>query len=517
MDLNQLADKLKASQANSLAYYEKGKKCTKSFQQVYADVKRATAYCWELGLRPGHRVGLVGKNSYEWIVLDLACVIRGIITVPLDPGARHSSAELVEEFELSFLFTSQKDLLGTAPQVRPLGEVVAGPEPDGELKQVQHPGEGVFTLICTSGTSGKAKAIEVKKKSFDHLVQHTQDMYQFNDRDRFLVFLPLHIYLERCYVYAAILYGFSVIVTPVELVFHAIRNDRPTVIVGIPYFFESVQRVFLEKIGEKWHYRAFYGLYRRLRKAGLGFLFGGRFVPFIKAWGGGIRYLLTGAAPIKKSVLEFYRDMGIILYEGYGMSEIGGMITLNSPGAYKLGSVGKPFPHKKITFDAAGQIHVQSDYHANATYYKGSREQNEATYHPGGVVATGDLGYLDKDGFLFINGRSKDLIILSTGKKVHPHAVEEKIENSGLCRNSLVYGNDKPYLVALLNGKGPAADVRQALEKLNAGVPEEEKVRCYHLIDEPFTPENGLLTASMKVNRNGIIRKYQQELEALYN
>jgi long-chain acyl-CoA synthetase len=519
MDLNNLLQKLRTSTSNGIEYYEKGKKHRKNFSQVHDDVAKVACYLRSLGLKPGSRVGILGKNSYEWILIDLACTLQGIITLPLDPGAKSDLDEVLSDFELGYIFCSIREYNGKSAAVIPFTTVFnSSAQAQASIEPYTYSGDDVFTVISTSGTSGKSKSIEIKKKSFDSLVKHSQDMYNFRSDDRFLVFLPLHVYLERCYVYAAILLDFDVIITSIELVFHSIRNDKPTVIIGIPYFFENVQRMFMQKINEKLVYKLFFRSYLGLKKAGLGFLFGNKFSPFVKLWGGGIRYLLTGSAPIKRSVLEFYRNMGIILYEGYGMSEIGGMVALNAPGAVKLGSVGKPFPGKKVFFDKEGQIFVQSDDNANTTYYKSTREQNESTYLPGGVVATGDLGYLDKDGFLFIKGRSKDLIILSTGKKIHPQRVEERLENSGLFQGSLVYGNDKPFLVALLscNG-GPALNVKEVLDKLNDNIPDEEKIRQVHIIHEKFTIENGMLTPTLKVNRKGIIQKYEKELESLYN
>lgn len=520
MNLNHLMSAMQQSADNCIEYYEKGAKHRKTFAQVYQDVVRAAGHLRRRGLQKGDRVGILGKNAYEWVVADLACFASGLITLPLDASHSFRVAETLAEYDLALILTNAAPYLDGTPGVLSFAELMHGTGAGEEaLAPVAYADDDVFTLISTSGTSGKFKLIEVRKKSFDHLVGQTQALFGFNPRDRFLVFLPLHVYLERCYVYAAVLLGFSVILTPLEYVFNSIQKDRPTVIIGVPYFFENVYQGFRQKIAANRTYSLVLNLYLLLRRLGLGFLTGNRFPPFVKLWGGSIRYLLTGSAPIKKKVLTFYEQMGVPLYEGYGMSEIGGMIALNHPGSRRIGSVGKPFPGKEVTIDAEGQVLVKSAFHANTRYYKAPPEENQRTYVGNDTVATGDLGYFDRDGFLFLNGRKKDLIVLSTGVKVHPSAVEEKVESTGLFHNCLVYGNDRPYLVAVVVPKDPGMDrraVRTALDRLNATLPAAEKIVNFHVAGEQFTAKNGMLTTSLKVNRPAVAAAFSRELNALY-
>jgi long-subunit acyl-CoA synthetase (AMP-forming) len=142
--------------------------------------------------------------------------------------------------------------------------------------------DDVFTVNFTSGTTGLPKTIELKKKSFDHLVAGAQALYDFRVSDRFLIFLPLHVYLDRCYIYAAILIGFSVVLTPMEMLFTSLKSDRPSVIIGIPYFFETVQAQFIARINARWYFRAIMKLYLSAKKFG----FMKSFPPFLKVWGG---------------------------------------------------------------------------------------------------------------------------------------------------------------------------------------------------------------------------------------
>lgn len=524
MDLVNLAEKLSNSHSNLLEYYKEGKKHIVPFKEVYHDVIKVANFLKSKDVAPRSRVIILGKNSYDWVVIDLACIISGIITIPLEVGKTYDLEELFDYFESDLLLTNLPEIAELGHEkVLPFHEVIHLSNQQNlandEFVPYQYQPEDVFTFIFTSGTLGKSKFIEVKKKSFDHLISESQGLFNFRNEDRFLVFLPLPIYLERVYVYSAILLDFSVIITPLELVFHSIQNDKPSIIIGVPYFFETFRNKFLEKIKSKVLYSVVFKSYLLLKSLGIGFLFGHKFAPFVKAWGGNIRYLLTGSAPITKGTLLFYEKMGITLYEGYGMSEIGGMITLNSPDIVKLGSVGKPFPGKDVIISDIGEILVKSDKMANQHYYKMPKEESDKTYIEPNCVATGDIGYFDQDGFLFINGRIKDLIVLSSGKKIHPGGLEELLIETGLVANALVYGDNKPNLVAVVVPKTPditQEEIRVALKKINEKLSVDERILNIYFYDQPFTIQNKMLTNSLKLNRKSVVEQLQNEIEGLY-
>ncbi len=526
MNLNELENKLRTSAENRIEYYDNGKKWVKKFSEVYIDVLKARSFLKANGFVRGQRVAIIGKNAYEWILVDIACLLTGIVTVPMETTGKFFDPENgFEAFGIDALFTNLPQYISANhPRIFSFDQVLDPADQRTGADQSFTPAvcyapDDIFTIIFTSGTSGRSKAIEVRKKSFDHLISGTQSLYNFGAGDRFLVFLPLSIYLERCYVYSAILLGFDVILTPFEYIFHAIQNDKPTIIIGVPFFFENFQEKFNEKINSKFIYKTVFGAYNFLVSIGLGFVFKNRFSPFLKAWGGHARYLLTGSAPIKKDTLLFYKKMGITLYEGYGMSEIGGMITLNSPGQVKLGSVGKVFPGKEVFTDDEGQIIVRCDLHANNCYFRAQAGQNEEVYIDTNSVATGDIGYIDKDGFVFINGRKKDIIVTSLGKKNHPVYIEEILSRSGLFANVIVFGNDKPFLVAMLVPKRPsitANEVKEAVNNANLLLSPDEKILRYFTADTPFSIENEMLTTSLKVNRKKIESIYYNDIEKLY-
>jgi long-subunit acyl-CoA synthetase (AMP-forming) len=203
------------------------------------------------------------------------------------------------------------------------------------------------------------------------------------------------------------------------------------------------------------------------------------------------------------------------------MNEVGGIIALNAPASVRLGSVGKVFPGKKILFDQQNQILVQSDFHGNDRYLHSTSEENSRTYLPGNVVATGDTGYLDKEGFLFINGRIKDVIVLANGRKVYPFLVEQRLARLNHIEQCMVYGDTRPFLSAVIVSTQIGKKIsRKSLENeiahLNESSPPEENVLHFHVVDQPFSIANGLMTTALKLNRKAIELKYQEELEEGY-
>lgn len=519
MDLNDLFVNLQKSD-QKVIYYEKGARKEKEYSDMYTDIAHAVSYLKSLSLRQGDRVGIVGKNSYPWMVVDLACICCGYITVPLDAKFTKDLREKIEEYQLSYVLVG--NAAEEAERIISFEKVLAyRNEVQERLHPVQIDDLDVFTFNFTSGTSGMPKAIETKKMSFNNLINESQKLFKFRKEDRFLIFLPLNVYLERCYIYASILIGFDIILINPEYVFTALQKESPTVIIGVPYFFENVQRLFNAKAKSNIVLKSMLGIYTFFKKIGLGFMFNHRFPIFVKLWGGKIRYLLCGSAPIKRSVLDFYDHMGLKIYEGYGMNEIGGMVSLNYPENIKYGSVGKAFPGKKISFDEQGQIMVQSKYNANETYYKpqGVVEKN-VTYLENNMVATGDVGYEDEEGFIYITGRIKDLIVLSSGIKVHPAFIERKMQQGmNTITDCCIYGDNKPFLTALVvpkNINSSKQEIEDQIRKINEDLPSEQKIYDFFISKEAFTAENKMLTSAFKLNRKEIYNQFNSEFEKLY-
>lgn len=522
LNINNVIQKLKGNHIKSFHYYnEKGKKVTKKYNEIYNDILATLVSFEELGISKGDRVGIIAKTSYEWAVIDLACIYKAVMTVPFDINKVENIQEVINEYELRYVFTDNADneysnkILG----FKDLIYLKPPTELSNDIPIETYDDEEPFTMIFTSGTSGKEKSIEIKSKSFNDLIVNTQKMFKFDSQDNILIFLPLHIYLERCFIYMGILLDIEVTLTPTEYLFKSIKRDMPTIIIGIPYFFENLSNLFLQEISQKRRQYLSFKLYQLLKNTGLNFLSPNVFPHFKKFWGGKIRYLISGTAPCKMKTLELYNKMGVPIYEGYGMSEIGGLLSLNFPGNMKIGSVGKVFPNKKIKFDSNNQILVTGKNIANSKYYKAGNGDNEKTFLPDSWVATGDTGYFDNDGYLYINGRIKDDIVMSSGIKVQPVPIEQKLDSSKLINSSVVIGDGRAHLVALISPIDKKISqnlLDDELIKINKILSKNEKIRRYYILDEDFSPFNGTLTSAFKLNRGYIAEKYKKEINDLY-
>jgi long-chain acyl-CoA synthetase len=254
---------------------------------------------------------------------------------------------------------------------------------------------------------------------------------------------------------------------------------------------------------------------------------------------------VSGSAALSKEVAEFVDNLGITVYEGYGMTECSGVATANTPGARKVGSVGKAIPGMEITLDhdspgadaEQGEIVIRGEG-VMKEYYGKPGETQEAVKH--GALRSGDLGKFDQEGYLYITGRVKELYKLENGKYVAPAPLEEKLQLSPFIAQALVHGADRPYNVALIvpdlaavkgwaSEQGLPADGPELLknEKVKALIGKElerwsedwkgyERVKKFELLAEEFTTANDMLTPSLKLKRRNALKRYEPNIQALY-
>jgi long-chain acyl-CoA synthetase len=271
------------------------------------------------------------------------------------------------------------------------------------------------------------------------------------------------------------------------------------------------------------------------------------FTKIVDKFGGRLKYAFSGGAALSREVAEFIDGLGITVYEGYGLTETSPIATANRPGAHKIGSVGKPIEDVKIVIDKSQTAADAKDgeiviYGPNVMQgYFNRDEENKAVFTDDKGFRTGDLGYVDDEGFLYITGRLKELYKLQNGKYVAPAPLEEQIKLSPFITNVMVYGDNRLFNVALVvpdfttlkpwaeeQGIDTSSDakliedpkVKQQLqdevEKYAAAFKGFEEIKKIALLPEDFTTENGMLTPSMKVKRRVVTQKYEEKLESLY-
>jgi long-chain acyl-CoA synthetase len=457
----------------------------RTWHDVRHDVAAVAARLEAVGMRPGDNIGLLANNCYEWLLADLACLLLGCVSVPFDVRRQWEVRRLPDDYDLKLLITDVPH--EASSRILTISSLLPGLAAAPRSPHRFSP-KDPYTVKFSSGTTAHPKALQTRTLHFSHMAEHIQAQFPLDDSDHYLLLMPLSIYLQRFFIHLSILADANVTVGPMEQAPWLLRNSRPTIFIGVPQLLKSLLAVYHNQ---------------RERNPGvkLGDLFGGR-----------MRYLWTGTAPIDRAtLLEFERE-GVPVYEGYGMSETG-LIAKNWPGASRIGSVGKPFPGKFVELGPGGEVIVRSEYHASDGYWRG---EDEGVFLGGGRIATGDVGRFDADGFLFLSGRTKDAIVLSSGYKVFPSTVEERLLACGPIRDCLVYGQGQAYLTALLVPASEAVtdeELAAALAQANAGSPVHEQVLAFLRARDSG---NGLRNSAGKLDRKTAHAYYGEQLQELY-
>ncbi|SES04801.1 Long-chain acyl-CoA synthetase (AMP-forming) [Streptomyces sp. yr375] len=468
---------------------------TLSLADLYERSGRLAARLRERGVGPGSRIGILAANSLEWVLLDLAALRLKAETAGFEPGKFEPSAELMDRYGITLLFT---DRPGTAPGTVPIADVRPMSEKPGEesepLPAVRYAPLDTTTVKFTSGSTGVPKGLAATAGSIDGSLHAVRQIFAHGPGDDVFVFLPLSLLQQRYWIYSALVDGHDVTVSTYEAAFAVLPKARPTVVMGVPAFYESARR----------HIEA------RARRAGTPVaevargLFGDR-----------VRYLWTGSAPASAAVLSFFNGAGLPIFEGYGLNETC-IVTKNHPGAHREGSVGQVLPGKEVIIGEDGVISVRSDHPVNVRYAYAAPGDSERVFGPDGTVRTGDLGHLDDDGFLFVQGRADDVIVLDNGRKIVVRPIEERLRASGeAIAECVLYCPAQTDLVAVVSPAGLPADheaIAAQLALANSDLEPDERIRRVIVAKEPFSIENGLLTSQFKPRRKQIHEVHQQEI-----
>jgi long-chain acyl-CoA synthetase len=484
---------------NRITAYQGGRKIVYTLD-VLDQLAAGLAGHWRsIGLQPGDRVGVLAKNSIEWVLIDLAAIKSGIVTAGFEAGRFQPTAELLERYGLRLLYSdtgsSDHPRILESRRVTELAATASLAAP----ADIRYGRRDTITLKFTSGSTGEPKGLGASAGSIDASLAAVQGMFEHGAGDNVLVFLPLSLLQQRYWIYSALAYGHDVTLATHEFVFPVAREARPTVIMGVPAFYETVRRrvetMAPEAVGD----------------------LGARRRELERTLGSRIRYCWTGSAPASLEVLRFFNDCGMPLYEGYGMNETC-IIAKNHRHACRPGSVGQVLPHKRVRIEAGGAIVVGSDDPVNTHYAYCRPGDNERVFLPNGDVRTGDLGYLDDDGFLYVLGRADDVLVLSNGRNVPARPLEDGVKKHPAVADCVLYGAGRPFLVAVVSPADEPADhpaILGHIDRLNEKLHEQEQIR-WAVVADRFTVDNGLLSSQHKPKRNEIYGRYRQAIEDAY-
>jgi len=564
-----------------------------TYREFAQEVDRMRGALAGLGVGKGDAIAIISDNRVEWAVMAYASFGLGAALVPMyeaqldkdwefianDCGAKVlvvASTAILEKTK-PFLDTmpALKELIllsgdtGGAAHVHDYRKLLAS---GGEHEAIKpSPGE-TACLIYTSGTTGIPKGVVLSHANIASNVESGLSVFPITKEDRSLSFLPwAHSFGQTAELHCLVAAGASMgICESVSKILENLAEVRPTILVSVPRIFNRIYGAVQKQISEKPQLvRSLVSAAQRAvgkQRDGKSLSFGEGLIlglanrlVFSKVrgrFGGRLRYAVSGGAAISRDVAEFIDGLGITVYEGYGLTETSPAVAMNIPGARKIGSVGKPLPGIVVKIDAAsgkrteegrdeGEIVV---YGPNVMQGYHKRDDETAAVFtkdlvPGKVgFRTGDMGYLDADGFLYITGRIKEQYKLENGKYVVPTPLEEDLKLSPLIANVMVYGDNRPHNVALVvanleairswaEGEGvslpPATQailehpkVRELyareIKKYSEKFKGFESVQDFALLESDFTTDNGMLTPSLKLKRRAVLEKYGSVIDALY-
>ncbi len=524
LDLTELVARLRR-QTSSILTLEAGSVVRRSHAQLHDDVIAAYETLRSWGVKAGSRVGIRLANCYNWIVYDLALIKVGAVSVAFtEDFAKSSPQELADRYNLSLLLlsvrerTAETDNLPTIAYVDgPKSQIRARNDNDAEpADHLDHP-----WMIFSSGSAGGVKGLRLNRKgvekNIDRLVRHAGVRHD----DRLILFLPMSNFQQRAMYYAALWFGFDLIVTEPARLFYALKELKPTILIAPPALYELFElRVINATPFARW--------LGPIVGRGINMIPGARtrdavakriFRNVYNALGGNMRIMLTGMAPIRRSTLSLFASMRLPLLEVYGLTEAGN-VAANLPGANRLGSVGKPIPGVHVRLAEDKEILVHSLPAFADEYFECSAGENERTFIGNGWIATGDVGRFDADGYLYIVGRKKEIIVTSGGKKVHPEMIEAEIDGCGDVAKSVVFGGPgAPFLIAVVemrdaNDAAARSRVAAHVDACNKGRTAYEVAKVIYS-DVAFTRENNFLRPNLKLDRRRIAAHFGSALQEL--
>ena len=531
MKLENILDKFLENKNNYIEFYENTVKRKKYFSDLKVDALNMLSFLKSCKLKRKSRIGILGENSYSWILIDIACYLGGYISVPIHDNITDINLieKIYSDLYLSLIFIDENivdyDLIQQNKKIksyilnRVISNIYKNISDDISIPKEDE----TISIISTSGTTAIPKYFSISSLPFNDFMKNAKQMFDFNNDDKLAIFLPLSHYGQRIYLYGAIIYGYNIVMCTPQNIQYMLKNDKPTIIIAVPYFYETIYETFQTAISysikNKLIYKSYFWLKKylpmKLNQKMKNIIFN----EMKEMLGGKIRIMVTGSAPISKKIIEFYNFANLPLYEGYGTSETG-IVSLNYPGNFKIGSVGKLVPNKEVFFDNEGKIYVRGNACWAKEYLNVDKKQNSNVFLNNDYISTGDIGYMDEDGFLYIEGRKKEWIVLSNGKKVNPKEIENVITNSKYINHCVVYGDKEAYLTAIifpLNKNINKKDIKNEIDLFNKQFPRYAQIKKFIIAKEICSKENGMLTNNMKINRMEIYKLYKSELASIYN
>lgn len=535
------------------------------------------------GIQAGDRVAVIANNRVEWAVGAYATYTLGAAWVPMYEAQQDKEwAYILGNCEAKAVFASTEAIArrltelqaelpalqhvfcfdAPASDPQSLAALLAKGDSNGAVESVNPAEDDIAGYIYTSGTTGTPKGVLLSHANFAYNVSAALETFPIEPEHRSLSFLPwAHSFGQTAELHTLIGAGASMgICEGVPKIIDNLSEVRPTILMAVPNIFnriyDNVQKQMASKPAPiRALFEAGMTAQSRLKnnqpltlgqKLALPIAKKIIFSKILDKFGGRLQFAISGGAALSRDVGEFVDNLGILVFEGYGLTETSPVAAANTPTQRRIGSVGKPFPGITIKLDheasddaEEGEIIVYG-HNVMKGYYQLPDENAEIFTEDGGL-RTGDLGRIDKDGYLYVTGRIKELYKLENGKYVAPGNLESKLELSPYIGRSMLFGANKRFNVAIIvpdflslqeyakaNGIGATtpeklvadpkvkALIQGEIDKQGADFKGYEKIRKFHLAAEEFSVENNQLTPKLSMKRRNIIKAYQSEIDAMY-
>jgi long-chain acyl-CoA synthetase len=572
----------KRARANSMRTFEIFKYRNSWFSRTFKESGRKilsiAGALRSIGVKKGDKVAIISQTRSEWLLSDLATQSCGAITVPIYPNISPETASFIlKDSEAKVVFAEKPKNLEKLDLSGVKNVIIFEKDKEKEsddfilLDEFENKGENlhdkvsleniglddIATIVYTSGTTGIPKGVILTHGNILSMVHSVSQIIQPKEDDVIFAWLPFaHIFGRLIIFYSAynavsVAYAESLV-----KIIENIKDIRPTLFPSVPRIYEKAyERIrasasssplkakifeFAQKIGE------IYVEYLRNSEAPpphilLLYKFADALVfsKIREVFGGRIRLCISGGAAIRPEIAKFFTAAGIKLLEGYGLTETASVVAVNRENKFKFGSFGLPIPYVDLKISPDGELLIKAPS-VTPGYYKREEETREL-FTEDGWMRTGDLVEMDEEGFLFFKGRKKNIIVTSFGKNIAPEPIEEEIKKDPLIDSVAIFGDERPYLVALItlnrqellefakrsNIKGDVNAlirneavrkyVKEVIDRVNEKRPSYERIHKFEIIPDEWTAETGELTPTLKVKRYEIYNKYKNVIEKLYS
>ena len=549
-----------------VTYSRDGEWRSLTWSETAARVRRVACGLIQAGLKRGEHVALMSENRVEWLYCDLAILAAGGVTVPIYPSLTPRVAGYIADDSSARLAIVSAEPLAAKLSAREhpgrifridadvARWVQTEPTPDLEAELDRRLSsldpEKVATVVYTSGTTGEPKGVVFTHRHFIEQARAGLQAFHIGPDDLVLSYLPYSHVLERVDgIFTEMMAGCSFyLARSLDTLVDDIQVARPTVMLGVPRVFEKVYEAVFDQVQHQPAYRR--AIFRWALGVGAARLRGTP-GPWLRMrvrvaerlvleslrrhlTGGRLRFFISGGAPLNEKVEEFFWSIGVKILQGWGLTEATSAVTSNTEELHRYRTVGVALPGMNVRIADDGEILV-----SGPCVMAGYKNQPAATAEviEQGWLKTGDMGFIDADGFITITDRKKDLIKTSGGKYVAPLPIESQLESNRYVKASLVVGDQRPYVVALIvpdwdalktdlgiAGEpaalvdGPALRARYSAvaDQVNGGLASFETVKHFALLVRDFTESEGELTPTLKKKRRVIAQNFKGEIDAMY-